>query len=121
MKNKKEQKQEIINIDAKGKSLGRLATEVARYLQGKHLPSYRPNVPASTRVLVSNISSSNVSKKSLDLKVYYHSSMRPGGLKMVTFREKFETNPADVFRNMVRHMLPKNKLNKILLKHLRIT
>ncbi|MFC1687726.1 50S ribosomal protein L13 [Patescibacteria group bacterium] len=121
MVDKIQSKQDTIHIDAKGKSLGRVASDVARYLQGKHMPSYRPHIPASTRVVVSNITLSKVDTKALDRKVYYHSSLRPGGLKEVTFKEKFASNPQEVFRNMVRRMIPKNKLSKIILKHLQIT
>lgn len=118
---KKQSKQETITIDAKGRSLGRVASEAARYLQGKHVPSYRPHIAATTRVVITNIKLSKIEKKSLDQKMYYHSSLRPGGLKEVSFSEKFSSNPQELFRDMVRRMIPKNKLSKILLKHLQIT
>ena len=116
----KDMNKQSIGIDATGKSLGRIASESARYLQGKHLPSYKPNVPASVQVEVVNITSANANKKSSDLKVLYRSSMRPGGLKQTSFLDAFEKNPRETFRNIVAGMLPKNKLRKILLKHLTI-
>ncbi|HCJ52181.1 MAG: 50S ribosomal protein L13 [Candidatus Kerfeldbacteria bacterium RIFCSPLOWO2_01_FULL_48_11] len=107
-----------ITVEARGKSLGRLASEVAHLLQGKHLASYRPNKPALAYVLVTHLSEVKLDPVSKDGKVYYRSSLRPGGLKKRSFNEWFQKDPQEVTRHMVYGMLPKNKLRKILIKHL---
>lgn len=109
-----------VTLDASGKSFGRLATEVATLLQGKHTASYRPNTVAHIDVYVTNIDSIRLNI-STDLKEYKWSTMRPGGLKTESFTERFTTNPAQTFIDTVGGMLPKNKLRKQMIKHLHVS
>ncbi|GAH52947.1 unnamed protein product [marine sediment metagenome] len=105
-------------IDAKNKKLGRVASEIATILQGKHDPSYDPRLVGSDRVVVKNVKQVEVSGDKEDSKVYYRHSGRPGHLKKRTYRQMFERNPAWVLRHAVYLMLPKNRLRKRRIKRL---
>lgn len=109
-----------VTLDASGKSFGRLATEVATLLQGKHMASYRPQMVTNIDVYVTNITSIRLNM-STDLKEYKWSTMRPGGLKTESFSERFTSNPAQTFIDTVGGMLPKNKLRKQMIKHLHVS
>lgn len=99
-------------IDAKGKKLGRLASEIACILQGKKNPSYEPRLAGTDRVVVKNIRLIEITKKKKEGKIYYKHTGPLGHLKEKTLGEKFEKNPAWVLRNAVRCMLPKNRLQR---------
>ncbi len=114
----KAKKIETVIVEAKDGSFGRLASVVAGYLQGKHLAPYKRHTPAEVIVKVQNIRQIHLTRPLIEQKVYKWSTMRPGGLKEMTFREKFEKNPEQTFRKAVFHMLPQNKLRNVLLKHL---
>lgn len=105
-------------IDATGKILGRLATEVAVLLMGKHKPGYAPHADGGDRVVIEHVSLLRFTEKKLDSKLYRHHTLHPGGLKTKTLREKFTTTPEKVFIHAVAKMLPKNKLRKEMLKRL---
>jgi len=105
-------------IDATNKSLGRLATEIARFLIGKHKPNYVPYKDLGDRVVVKNIGKLKIFPNKLKQKKYYHYTGYPGGLKVKTLEELFSKNPAEVLRRAVYNMLPKNKLRKERMKKL---
>ncbi|KKW45253.1 MAG: 50S ribosomal protein L13 [Parcubacteria group bacterium GW2011_GWA2_56_7] len=105
-------------IDANGKKPGRLATEVAFLLQGKHKPTYTPHLDGGDFVEVVNVERMAVEQKKAEQKVYQRHSMHPGGLKEVTLEKLFETRPKKVLELAVAKMLPKNKLRAARLKRL---
>lgn len=109
-----------ILIDAKGQNLGRLATQIAHYLMGKHKPTYTPGVAMGDYVVVVNIEKLDLTEKRLDTKVYYHHSNYPGGLKQVVLRKQLATHPDRVLRAAVWGMLPHNKIGRQLLKRLKL-
>ncbi len=105
-------------VDADGKSIGRLASEIARLLQGKHKPMYVPYKDGGDFVEVKNIDKVKFTGEKLNKKVYYRHSGYPGGLKAVAQRVAFEGNPAWVLKRAVLGMLPKNKLRAKRIKRL---
>lgn len=110
----------IYTIDAKNKPLGRLASEIAVILQGKKHPSYERRLPGEDIVKVVNVRHVIVTGKKAEQKKYYRHSGRIGSLKTLTYRQKFERDPAWVLRRAVRLMLPKNRLQKKRLQRLKI-
>lgn len=111
------QNQEV-KIDAKGLSLGRVASQTAKILQGKENPAYRPNVVLPIQVKILNVSKIKIGEKKLKEKYYYRHSGYPGGLKKINMEKLFQKNPSLVIKKAVSGMLPKNKLRKIYLKNL---
>ncbi len=109
-----------VHMDAEGQILGRFATEVATLLRGKHLPNYTPDVDMGVFVVVTNAGKVKVTGKKLDQKVYYRHSGRPGGLKTETLRERLDKHPERAMEAAVRGMLPKNKLGRQIIKHLKV-
>jgi large subunit ribosomal protein L13 len=97
-------------VDADGKNLGRLATQIADTLRGKTKPQYTPHVDTGDFVVVVNAEKIAVTGKKLDEKLYYRHSGYPGGLKQRTLREQLERRPTEVLRKAVKGMLPKNRL-----------
>ena len=97
-------------VDAEGKTLGRLATQIADTLRGKTKPEYTPHVDTGDFVVVVNAEKIAVTGKKLDDKVYYRHSGYPGGLKQRTLRQQLERRPTEVLRVAVKGMLPKNRL-----------
>ncbi len=108
---------EII-IDAKNKPLGRIASQIAVYLQGKNDPSYDPRLPGDVRVVVKNVKEVKLTGNKFNTKIYYRHSGRLGHLKEVKIEKVFARDPAFVLKHAVRLMLPKNRLNKVRLKNL---
>jgi len=108
-------------IDATDKVLGRLATEVAKLLQGKHKPSYQPHIDNGDMVIVSNISKIKITGKKLEQKTYYNYSGYPGGLKRTQMKKIFYISPEEVFKKTIFNMLPKNKTRANIIKRLKIT
>lgn len=107
-------------VDAEGKVLGRLASEVARILRGKHRPDYTPHVDTGDHVIVVNADKVKVTGRKLDQKIYYRHSGYPGGLKQATLRQMIDTRPERVIEQAVKGMLPKNRLGRKLFKKLRV-
>lgn len=107
-------------IDAKGKTFGRLATQVASILRGKHKPEFTPHVDTGDHVIVINAGDLVFTGKKLDQKIYYHHTGYPGGLKKTTYRELMSRRPEFALYNAVRKMLPKNALGRQMLTKLRI-
>ena len=107
-------------VDADGKTLGRLATEVARVLMGKHRATYTPNVDAGGFVVVVNAEKVRLTgNKWLD-KIYYHHSLYPGGLKRVPAREMMAKKPRFLIEHAVRGMLPKNRIGDRLIRKMKV-
>ena len=107
-------------VDAEGKTLGRLATQVADTLRGKGKPQYTPHVDTGDFVVVVNAEKVHVTGNKLDEKRYYRHSGYPGGLRSRTLREQLDRRPAEVIRKAVRGMLPKNRLARQQLNKLKI-
>jgi len=105
-------------INAQGKILGRLASDIAIILQGKNSPAYEGRLPGTDRVTIKNITGIKVSGNKYTEKKYYSHSRQVGHLKEHTYKQKFEKNPAWVLQHAVRLMLPKNRLRKGRLKRL---
>ena len=99
-----------ITLDAKGKVLGRLATQAAFFLQGKHLPEYEPHHDIQQSVTITNISSIVVTGKKATQKMYHHYSGYPGGLRSRSYEDQFQRDPTEVVRKAIYGMLPNNKL-----------
>jgi large subunit ribosomal protein L13 len=109
-----------ILVDASKQGLGRMATVIAAYLQGKHKPIYTPGVDTGDFVVVINAKKLKLTQKRLLTKFYYHHSNYPGGLKTVSLRDQLNTHPDRVIRHAVWGMLPHNKLGRQLIKKLKI-
>lgn len=107
-----------ITIDATGKSLGRLASEVAILLQGKNVPQYRrEHLVGPEKVKVVNLEKLNLPARKLK-RVYYRHTGYPGGVKTETLEERWKKNPSRAFERTVAGMLPKNKLQREMLRRL---
>lgn len=109
-----------ILIDAKDATLGRVSTEIAKYLIGKYKPTYTPHVDAGDNVVVVNASELVVTGAKETDKMYYRHSGFPGGLKEAQLKELREKSPESIIREAVKGMLPKNKLAADRLNRLRI-
>ncbi len=107
-------------IDAKDQTLGRLATQVAVLLRGKHKPIFAPHMDVGDFVIIVNADKIRVTGDKLDQKVYYRHSGYPGGIKSRTLREQLDRYPDRVIRTAVRGMLPKNSLGRAMIKKLKI-
>lgn len=116
--NKTTAQKEWILIDAEGKTLGRLATEIAMYLRGKKKPSFTPNVDCGDNVVVINAEKVKLSGKKWDEKVYLRYSGYPGGLKSRTATEMKAKFPTRLVENAVKGMLPKGRLGRDLYRNL---
>ena len=107
-------------VDAEGKTLGRLATQIAETLRGKRKPQYTPHVDTGDFVVVVNAEKIHVTGKKLDEKMYYRHSGYPGGLRKRTLREELDRRPTEVLRKAVRGMLPRTRLGRAQLTKLKI-
>ena len=111
---------EWILIDAKGENLGRLATEIASLLLGKHKPIFTPGVDTGDYVVVVNCEHIQVTGNKMEEKFYYRHSLYPGGLKAISLRDQLNKHPERVIRSAVWGMLPKNKYGRKVIKKLKI-
>jgi len=107
-------------VDAKDKVLGRLATEVARVIRGKHKPIFTPNFDTGDFVIVINAASVRFTGKREILKSYFWHSGYPGGLKNAKLQNLRSANPEFIIENAVKGMLPKNRLGNRLIKKLKV-
>ena len=107
-------------IDASGKTLGRLATEVAVLLKGKHKPIYSPHLDVGDHVIVVNAAQVKVTGDKLNQKTYYRHSQYPGGLKSTSLKRMMETHPTRVVEYAVKGMLPHNRLGAAMFKKLKV-
>ena len=111
---------EWLLVDAREQTLGRLATQIARFLLGKHKPAYTPGVEMGDIVVVINAQQITVTGNRMEEKYYHQHSGYPGGLKSVSLREQLRTHPDRVIRAAVWGMLPHNKVGRQLIKKLRV-
>jgi large subunit ribosomal protein L13 len=107
-------------VDAEGKTLGRLATQIADTLRGKRKPQYTPHIDTGDFVIVVNAEKIHVTGNKLDQKRYYRHSGYPGGLRSRTLREQLDRRPTEVLRVAVKGMLPKNRLARQQITKLKI-
>lgn len=107
-------------IDATNKVLGRLATQIAILLRGKHKPDFVPNKDMGDFIVVKNIEKIKITGKKMEQKKYFHHSGYLGGLKEIPLKKLFEKEPREVFKKAVFGMLPKNKLRAVQIKRLKI-
>ena len=107
-------------VDAEGKTLGRLASEIAKVLRGKNKPIYTPHIDCGDNVIVINADKIKVTGKKLNQKIYYHHSGWVGGMKTATLKEKLAKKPEEVMYLAVKGMLPKGPLGRSMIKKLHI-
>ena len=107
-------------IDAEGLTLGRLSTEIARRLRGKHKPTYTPHSDTGDFIVIVNAEKVAVTGNKANDKLYYRHSGRPGGLKTATFREVIAKQPGRIIETAVKGMLPKNPLGRQMFRKLKV-
>ncbi len=107
-------------VDAQGKVLGRMASEIAKILRGKNKPVFTPNADAGDFVVVVNASKVRLTGKKMDQKIYYRHTEYPGGIREQTAAKMLEGKPEDLIRLAVKGMLPKNRLSRRLVTKLKI-
>ena len=107
-------------VDAENKVLGRLATQIAARLRGKHKPIYTPHADTGDFIVVVNAKKVAMTGSKLDRKMYYRHSGYVGGLKQISARKLLEKKPEEIIRYAVKRMLPKNSLGRRQLKKLKI-
>ena len=107
-------------IDASGKPLGRVATEAAKLLRGKHKPTYTPTIDTGDHVIVLNCKDAILTGKKLDQKIYRHHSGYIGGMKETTARVMMENTPEKAMMHAIKGMLPHTKLGRKMIKKLRV-
>jgi len=107
-------------VDAEGKTLGRLATQIAIVLRGKNKAEFTPYADTGDFVIVVNAGKVRVTGRKLDQKVYYRHTLYPGGLRSVTLRDQLKRHPERVIQAAVKGMLPKNTMGRHLLRKLKV-
>lgn len=107
-------------IDASAQTLGRLSSQIAKLLMGKHKPIYSPHLDTGDYVVVINAAKVRVTGKKVKEKIYYHHSGYPGGLKSITLEEMLRTRPTRVIEHAVKGMLPHNRLGRAMFKKLKV-
>jgi len=107
-------------IDAEGKTLGRMAAEIAHRLRGKHKPEYTPHVDTGDYIVVVNAEKVSVTGKKTTDKLYHRHSGYPGGLKTRTFNEMVEKAPEDIITLAVKGMMPSTPLGRAMLRKLKV-
>jgi large subunit ribosomal protein L13 len=107
-------------VDAEGKTLGRLATQLADVLRGKRKPEYTPHCDTGDFVVVVNAEKIVVTGRKLEQKTYFRHSGYPGGLRSRSLEEMLDRNPEDVIRKAVKGMLPRNKLGRAQIGKLKV-
>jgi len=112
--------QEWFLVNAEGKTLGRLASEIAQVLRGKHKPIYTPHLDCGDFVIVVNAEKVQVTGRKLDQKMYYRHTGYPGGIKSISLRNQLQKHPERVLEAAVRGMLPKNRLGRKMFKKLKV-
>ncbi|MBE9478686.1 MAG: 50S ribosomal protein L13 [Chloroflexi bacterium] len=112
--------QEWFLVNAEGKTLGRLASEIAQVLRGKHKPIYTPHLDCGDFVIVVNAEKVRVTGRKLDQKMYYRHTGYPGGIKSISLRNQLQKHPERVLEAAVRGMLPKNRLGRKMFKKLKV-
>ncbi len=111
---------EWLVVDADGQTLGRLASEVAKLLRGKHKPSFTPHVDCGDNVIITNASKINLTGKKWDDKTYIRHTGYPGGQRSLTATELYKKDPTRLVEKAVKGMLPKNKLGAEIFRNLKV-
>lgn len=107
-------------VDAAGKTLGRLATQVASRLRGKHKPEYTPHVDTGDNIIIINAERVQVTGRKMEGKLYQHHSGFPGGLKTASFSKLQSEHPTRIIEIAVKGMLPKNPLGRAMFRKLNV-
>ena len=107
-------------VDAEGLTLGRMATEIARVLRGKHKATFTPHLDTGDHVIIVNADKVVLSGNKAERKMVHHHTGYPGGIRSTTFAAEMETKPTEAVRRTVRGMLPKNRLGRQMLKKLKV-
>jgi large subunit ribosomal protein L13 len=107
-------------VDANGKTLGRMATEIARRLRGKHKTIYTPHVDTGDYIVVINAEKLHVSGNKMKDKIYYHHTGHIGGIKSISLEKQLEKAPDRVIKTAVKGMLPKNPLGRAMFSKLKV-
>lgn len=107
-------------VDAQDKTLGRLATEIASRLRGKHKPTYTPHVDTGDYIVVVNAEKVRVTGRKTTDKIYYRHTGYPGGIKGTSFERMRETQPERIIEKAVKGMLPRNPLGRAMFKKLKV-
>ena len=107
-------------VDASGKVLGRLASQIAKVLRGKHKPEFTPHADAGDHVIVVNASEIKVTGKKEAEKVYHSHSGYPGGIKEITFDKMMQKHPTRALEIAIKGMMPKNPLGRAMLRKLKV-
>jgi len=107
-------------VDAEGKTLGRIATHVARLLRGKHKPMFTPNADLGDFVVVVNAAKLRLTGKRSEVKEYFHYTGYPGGATFEKFQDVLRKSPERVFEHAVKGMLPHNKLGRQIIKKMKV-
>ena len=107
-------------VNAEGKVLGRLSTELAKILKGKNKPTYTPHMDTGDFVVVVNAGKVTLTGKKLKDKIYYHHTGYPGGIRQMSAEKLLAKKPTEMIRIAVRGMLPKNSLGRQMLRKLKI-
>ncbi|WP_461304820.1 50S ribosomal protein L13 [Aureisphaera sp.] len=118
--NKATVNKEWVLVDADGQALGRLASEVAKLLRGKHKPNFTPHVDCGDNVVVTNAAKIKLTGKKWDDKEYIRHTGYPGGQRSLTAQELYDKDPTRLVEKAVKGMLPKNKLGAALFRNLRV-
>lgn len=107
-------------VDAGGQTLGRVASQVAKLLRGKHKPTFTPNIDLGDFVVVINAAQVKLTGKRAELKQYFHYTGYPGGATFEKFQDLIRKNPQRVFEHAVKGMLPHNRLGRRIIKKLKV-
>jgi large subunit ribosomal protein L13 len=107
-------------VDAKGRTLGRMASRVAAILRGKHKPEYTPHVDTGDYVIVINAAQAKVTGRKTEQKKYYRHTEYPGGIKEMTYAELISKKPEKAVEFAVKGMLPRNPLGRVMFKKLKV-
>ena len=113
-------KHDWLVVDAENKILGRLATEIARRLRGKHKPEFSPHADMGDYIIVVNCEKVRVTGSKRENKVYHHHSGFPGGIKSASFEKLIERRPELVIKRAVKGMMPRSPLGRSMLKKLKV-
>ena len=107
-------------LDCSGKRLGRLSVQVANILRGKNKPEYTPNSDVGDFVVLVNAKNIEITGNKSENKIYFRHTGYPGGIKQISFKDQLEKDPEKIIRDAVKGMLPKNKLNRQIIKKLKV-
>ena len=118
MQKKETVERKLYVIDAEGKSLGRVASLAAKYLRGKHKPTYTPHIDCGDNIIIVNAEKVNLTGNKLNNKMYYNHSQYLGGLRERTAKEMIEKYPVEMVERAVKGMLPHNRLGRQMYKKL---